>query len=279
MELFSSWTGSDFFLFYSVLLGFAGASAWWMPSLLREPGRRASLDDLDSVAVLTGGPTRLADSALAELFVHGGLVGGEKGKLAVARCEAAVSPAARTLLSAGEQLSRADAKKALDSHADLVASRLQRVGLLMRDGEYTRLRWLAITPLAALFLLGLYRQRAGDAVGEPTGFLVILLFVTAALAMIRFFTIDPRTDAGIEAVQDLRARSDRFSRAPMPDEAAMAVALFGTTVLVGTPWEPVHAMRKPEGDGGSGCSGGSSDSSSSDGGSGCGGGGCGGCGG
>ena len=105
------------------------------------------------------------------------------------------------------------------------------------------------------------------------------MIVTAALAMIRFFTIDPRTAAGIEAVQDLRARSDRFSRAPLPDEAAMAVALFGTTVLVGTPWEPVHAMRKPEGDGGSGCSGGSSDSSSSDGGSGCGGGGCGGCGG
>jgi uncharacterized protein (TIGR04222 family) len=276
MELFSSWTGSDFLLFYSVLLGFAGASAWWMPNLLREPGRRASLDDLESVAVLTGGPTRLADSALAELYVHGGLVGGEKGKLAVARCDAAVSLAARTLLAAGEQLSRADAKKALDTHADLVASRLQRAGLLMRDADYTRLRWLSVAPYAALFLIGIYRERAGEAEGEPTGFLVVLLLLTAVLAAIRFFTIDPRTAAGIEAVRDLRERNGRFSRAPMPDEAAMAVALFGTTVLVGTPWEPVHAMRKPEGDGGSGGDGGSSDG---DGGSGCGGGGCGGCGG
>lgn len=277
MELFSSWTGSDFLLFYSVLLGFAGVSAWWMPGLLREPGRRAALDDVDSIAVLVGGPTRLADSALAELYVHGGLVGGEKGKLAVTRCEAPVSPAAKTLLAAGEQLSRADAKKALDTHADVVAARLQRAGLLLRDADYTRLRWLSIAPFAALFLLGLYRERAGDALGEPTGLLVFLLIVTFALALIRFVTVDPRTSAGIEAVQRLREQNGRFSRAPMPDEAAMAVALFGTTVLIGTPWEPVHALRKPEGDGG-GCGGGGGDSSS-DGGSGCGGGGCGGCGG
>jgi len=275
MELFSSWTGSDFLLFYSVLLGFAGIGAWWIPNLLRDAGRRGSLGGLDSVAVLTGGPTRLADSALAELYVHGGLVGGENGKLAVTRCDAAVSPAARALLEEGGQLSRADAKKALEHQADLVAARLQRAGLLLRDGEFTRLRWLAITPLSALFLLGLYRERAGDAVGEPTEFLIVLLFVTFALAAIRFVTIDPRTAAGIEAVRDLRARNDRFARAPTPDEAAMAVALFGTTVLIGTPWEPVHAMRKPEGDGGGGDSGGGD----SDGGSGCGGGGCGGCGG
>lgn len=278
MELFSSWTGSDFLLFYSVLLGFAGASAWWIPNHLRDTGRRGSLDDVESVAVLAGGRKRLADSLLAELFVHGALGEGEKGKLAITHRNVAVSPAARALLEAGEPLSLADARKALGVHAERVAAKLQRAGLLMRDADYTRLRWLAITPLAALFLLGLYRQRAGDAVGEQTGLLVILLILTFAVAVVRFATVDPRTAAGAAAVRDLRARNGRFSRAPMPDEAAMAVALFGTTVLVGTPWEPVHAMRKPEGDGG-GCGGGGGGSSSSDGGSGCGGGGCGGCGG
>ena len=78
------------------------------------------------------------------------------------------------------------------------------------------------------------------------------------------------TAAGVATVQQMRARNGRFARAPRPDEAAMAVALFGTGVLVGTPWEPVHAMRQRDGDGG-GADG------SSDGG--CGGGGCGGCGG
>jgi uncharacterized protein (TIGR04222 family) len=275
MELFSSWTGSDFLLFYSVLLGFAGLGAWWMPSLLREPGRRAHLDDLESVAVLAGGASRLTDSLLAELYVNGAVAEGPKGKLIFAERSVAVpSPGAQALVAAGEPMSRAEAKKALAIHAARIVARLQRAGLLMRDPEFARLRWLAVTPFAALFLLGIYRQRAGDAAGEPTGFLVILLVLTAILALARFFTIDPRTLAGVAAVSDLRARHDRFSRAPMPDEAAMAVALFGTTVLIGTPWELIHGLRKPESDGG-----GSGGDGGSDGGSGCGGGGCGGCGG
>jgi len=276
MELFSSWTGSDFLLFYSVLLAFALAGAWWMTALLREPGRRGSLDDSESIALLAGGQSRLADSVLAELYVQGALAEGEKGKLLFAGSNAPVSEAGRMLQAAGEPLSLADARQALGTHADRIAARLQRAGLLMRDSDFTRLRWLSVTPFAALLLLGLYRQRAGDALGEPTGFLVILMIVTAILAAVRFFTVDPRTTAGIEAVRDLRARKDRYARAPEPDEAAMAVALFGTGVLVGTPWEPVHAMRRQEGDAGS--SGGDS-GGDGDGGSGCGGGGCGGCGG
>jgi uncharacterized protein (TIGR04222 family) len=274
MELFSSWTGSDFLLFYSVLLGFAGLAAWWMPSLLREPGRRAGLDDVECVAVLAGGAARLTDSMLAELYVQGAVAEGPKGKLVFAERSVAVSPGAQALIAAGGPLSLAEAKKALDVHTGRIVARLQRAGLLMRDADFARLRWQSVMPFAALFLIGIYRQRAGDAQGEPTGYLVILLVLTVILALIRFFTIDPRTATGIAAVQGLRVRHDRFSRAPLPEEAAMAVALFGTTVLIGTPWEPVHAMRKPEGDGGSGGGDGGSD-----GGSGCGGGGCGGCGG
>ena len=150
-----------------------------------------------------------------------------------------------------------------------MAARLRRSGLLLRPEEYARIRWLSVLPFAALFLFGLYRQRAGSTLGEPTGFLVILLGLTLMLAVIRFIKSDPRTAAGLAALKDMRARNSRFSRAPRPDEAAMAVALFGTGVLVGTPWEPVHAMRKQEGD---------VADASSDGGSGCGGG-CGGCGG
>lgn len=274
MELFASWTGSDFLLFYSILLGFACLAGWWIPNLLREAGRRGSLDDLEGVALLTGGRARLTDSLLAELYVQGGLTEGPKGKLAIADRNAPVSPTARTLLANDTPLSLADARKAIGAQAERVAARLQRSGLLMRDEDYTKLRWLSVTPFVALFLVGLYRQRAGDALGEPTGFLVILLVLTGVFAVIRFATVDPRTVAGIAAVSDLRARNDRFSRAPLPEEAAMAVALFGTAVLVGTPWEPVHAMRKPDGDAGS-----SGGDGSSDGGSGCGGGGCGGCGG
>ncbi|MBU7580302.1 MAG: TIGR04222 domain-containing membrane protein [Porphyrobacter sp.] len=271
MELFSSWTGSDFLLFYIMLLGFAVAAAWWIPAVLRSPGRRGAADDLECVAVLAGGRTRHTDSLLADLYVRGALAPGDKGKLLIAGSDGAILPAGEALLSINAPMTLTDARRTLGVYAERAAARLQRAGLLLRPEEHARLRWLSITPLGALFLLGLYRQRAGDAVGEPTGYLVILLVLTVVLALVRYVRSDPRTAAGIATLRELRERNGRFVRAPRPDEAALAVALFGAGVLVGTPWEPVHAMRQREGDGG-GADG------SSDGGSGCGGG-CGGCGG
>jgi len=271
MQLFSSWTGGDFLLVYTMLLGLATFAAWWVPAHLREPGRRGESDDLESIALLAGGRRRMADSLLADLYVRGGLVPCEKGRLAVVQRDLPASPAGRAPLANNAPLSLSDAYKAVLGDADRVAARLRRAGLLLRPEQQARLRWLSITPLAALFMLGLYRQRAGSTAGEPTGFLVVLLIVTVVLAVIRFARIDPRTAAGVAIVKDLRAQNGRSARAPRAEEAALAVALFGTAVLVGTPWEPVHAMRKKDGDG----DGGDSDG---DGGSGCGGG-CGGCGG
>ena len=40
MQLFSSWTGGDFLLFYMALLGLAVFAAWWMPAHLRGAARR-----------------------------------------------------------------------------------------------------------------------------------------------------------------------------------------------------------------------------------------------
>lgn len=269
MQLFSSWTGSDFLLFYAMLLAFACLAAWWIPARLRAPGRRSSVDDLESIAVLAGGRERFTVSMLADLFVRGALEPAGKGKLAVAARELTVNPAGQALLGHDAPLTLGEAAKLLGVHAERAAARLQRAGLLMRGGEDTRLRWLSIAPFLFLLVLGIYRHRAGSALGEPTEFLSILLVLTAVLAVIRYAKGDPRTAAGTAALRELRAKNGRFSRAPRPEEAAMAVALFGTGVLVGTPWEAVHAMRQKESDGGS--------DSSSDGGSGCGG--CGGCGG
>jgi uncharacterized protein (TIGR04222 family) len=268
MQLFSSWTGSDFLLLYTMLLGLATFAAWWLPVHLREPGRQGETDDLESIALLVGGRQRMADSLLADLYVRGALVPAEKGKLHVAARDLPVSPGGKALLAIDAPVTLAEARRAIHIHADRVAARLRRAGLLLRPEEHSRLRLLSVAPFAALFALGIYRQRAGSALDEPTGFLVVLLGVTVALAVIRFLTCDPRTAAGMATVQQMCVSNGRFARAPRPDEAAMAVALFGTGVLVGTPWEPVHAMRQRDGDGG-GAEG------SSDGG--CGG--CGGCGG
>lgn len=277
MQLFSSWTGSDFLLFYVALLGSGALASRWMTAQLRDPGRRSDSRDPEELALLAGGRARHADSIIADLFARGGLVAMTDGKLHVAEPSLLASPAGRALLAAGEPIGRREADHLLAVHAVRVKSRLQREGLILRPEATLRLRWLSIRPFLALFMIGLYRQRAGSALGEPTGFLVVLIGLTVALAVIRFAKFDHRTRAGIEAVQNSRAKSSRIKRAPQPGEAALAVALFGTAVLVGTPWEPVHAMRQQgSGDGGGSDSGSSSDG---DGGSGCGGGGCGGCGG
>jgi uncharacterized protein (TIGR04222 family) len=208
---------------------------------------------------------------VADLFARGGLKHYADGKLHVEQPDLPANPAGRTLLAARQPLTHTVADKLLTVHANRVAARLQREGLMLRSEELSRLRWLSIAPFIALFLLGLYRHRAGGAIGEPTGFLTVLLILTAVVAFVRFWKCDPRTMSGIEVVQRLRKTSDRLRLAPRASEAAMAVALFGTGVLVGTPWQPVHAMRKKDGDGGG------ADGSSDSGGDG--GGGCGGCGG
>jgi uncharacterized protein (TIGR04222 family) len=169
------------------------------------------------------------------------------------------------------ELRLSEAKKRLKSEAECIDARLVRRGLMMEKDDRLKLRLLSVLPYAALFAIGLYRQQAGEAAGEPTGFLVGLLCITAALGLWRLATGNPRTMAGNAVVRELEEEGSRLKRAPQANEAGYAVAIFGTGVLVGTPWEPVHAARQT----GAGGDGGGSDG---DGGSGCGGG-CGGCGG
>ena len=274
MQLFSSWTGGDFLLFYTMLLGFAVLAAWWMPLHLRAAGRRGESLESEDLALLAGGRDRFADSLVADLFARGGMIDAGGGKLAVAQHSLPASPAGKALLAVPGPVTLGEVRALLASHAARVAARLERHGLLLRAEELMRLRMLSIAPFVFLLVLGLYRQRAGSVLGEPTGGLVGLMVVTVVAGVIRYVTLDRRTRGGIETLHRMQDKAARLRLAPRPEEAALAVALFGTGVLVGTPWEPVHAMRQQ----GSGDSGGSGDSDS-DGGSGCGGGGCGGCGG
>ncbi len=274
MQLFSSWTGSDFLLFYIMLLGVSAAAAWWIPARLRSEGRQSESVDAEDVALLVNGRARHVDSVIADLFARGGLNHYGGGKVFVCADNMRASDAGRALLGMSQPFSRREARRLLAVHATRAIARLRRDGLLLRTEDLNRLRWFSITPFVALVLLGVYRQRAGVALDEPTGYLVMLLALTFGLAVIRFLKFDQRTLAGIEAVDRLRRQSSRLARAPQPDEAAMAVALFGTGVLVGTPWAAVHKMRQQ---GGSGSSDGGSDSggdSNGDSGSS----GCGGCG-
>ena len=271
MQLFSSWTGGDFLLFYTILLGLALAASWWIPFNLRPAGRRSESLDAESLAMLAGGRQRLAESVIADLYARGGLADAGGGKLTVVRSTIPAGGAGKALLALDGNFKIGSARKALAVAADQIAARLRRQGLIAFDDQISRIRWLSVAPFVVLFVIGVYRERAGSALGEPTGFLIALMTATAIAAVVRFASLDNRTVGGIETVNRMADKEARLRLAPRPEEAAMAVALFGTGVLVGTPWEAVHAMRQQGSvDGGS--------SSDGDGGGGCGGG-CGGCGG
>ena len=272
MELFGSYTGADFLLFYGGLMVAAGVASLWMPGWLRAEGRSSGTLDTEEAALLAGGRKRLVQAAVAELYAAGALTHGGTGKLAVALHDVPTSVAGKEILRGGGIFDLTEALKRVAERGKDVEARLVSRGLLLDTGERLSLKFLSILPFLVLLALGWYRKQAGEALGEPTGFLIGLMILIFVLAIIRFATLSPLTRAGEDRLELVREKSSRLRSAPTAGEAGMAVALFGTAVLVGTPFEAVHALRPQA----SGDAGGSGDSSGD---SGCGGGGCGGCGG
>ncbi len=145
-----------------------------------------------------------------------------------------------------------------------------------------------------LLLLAGARILQGLASGYPVGFLVLELLLGGGLALATTQALARArpTLAGKQALEELRRRCAppgagrrRLGAPTPPADSALAVALFGTAILVGGPHEALHRAVRPVlgSEGGSGCTpgglGGWSHGGSGDGGSSCGGGGCGGCGG
>jgi len=88
-------------------------------------------------------------------------------------------------------------------------------------------------PLLVLLLFGVIKFFIGEARERPTDYLLALLIFTAVLAALRFGALDRRTEEGHALLSAEGKRADRLRRAPTADELGLAVALFGTTVLVG----------------------------------------------
>ncbi|MEM6585851.1 MAG: TIGR04222 domain-containing membrane protein [Pseudomonadota bacterium] len=272
MNLFETYTGADFLAFYAVMLLTCVGLSFWIPANLRPEGRKGSLDDPEDIALLAGGAQRHALTVLADLYVQGAIEKAKKTRVSVARTSVVTTSAGTAVLRKVGDFSLSETMRSLKDHAQEIEKRLIKRGLLMQNGELMKLRVLSVVPYVALALIGLYRQKAGEALGEPTGFLIALLVVTGVLAFIRGANLNRRTMAGNAVLADWRDRSSRIKRAPEGSEVPLAVGLFGTGVLAGTPYAHVHAMRQ------TGSGGGDGDPGDGGGGGGCGGG-CGGCGG
>lgn len=277
MNLFETYTGADFLAFYAVMLLTCVGLSLWIPASMRPSGSKTKLEDPEDIAFLSGGFKRHALSVLADLYAKGALGQSTKGKISVTRTGVDTTIAGAAVLNKVGSFSLSEAMKTVRRYARDTERGLIARGLMMNSRQFHRLRARSAFPFVALFFLGFYRMRAGDKLDEPTGYLTVLLVVTVVISLVRLWTVSRHTRAGQTALKDWMDRSSRLRRAPDSSEVKLAVGLFGTGVLVGTPYAHVHAMRHSTagGDGG-GFFGG--DSGDGGGGGGCGGG-CGGCGG
>ncbi|MDP5278033.1 TIGR04222 domain-containing membrane protein [Sphingomonas sp. DG1-23] len=267
-------TGGPFLQLYGALLVLTIIAGLIIPRWLRPEGRMPRNTDMDHLAFLAGGASRFAETVTARLLSTKQLV--MDGKKFLAGGFGAATPAERSVLALPQPADWSAVAGAAGRHVDPIRERLIADGLLMDGWTALQLRFWQTSPYLLLLAFGWTKLQIGEARGKPTGYLTLLLVITAVFALIRFAALDRRTRAGNEMLSEARERSDRLRRAPASGEAGLAVALFGTTVLVGSEWGDFHRMRASDG-GGSGGDGGSS-SGGGDGG-GCGGGGCGGCGG
>lgn len=277
MEIgFSAYSGADFLVFYGLLLIAALVASWWIPDRLRPEGKAASEINAEQFAFLSGGPARFADSVVSALVARGAMRVEANKLVSTARHEGETSAERRLLRNYGGY-GWNEILRTLAGDAHVAELQLEKQGLLIPHDERMKLRLMSAAPLLVLAAIGAFRLFAGMAEYEPVGFLFVLLLITLGFALLRVWKFNPRTHAGDAALDDARAAQARLRSAPRQSEVGFAVALYGPVVLVGTPYEPLHAMRQPQpgtdGSGGCGSDGGG------DGGGGCGGGGCGGCGG
>ncbi|MCX8476710.1 MAG: TIGR04222 domain-containing membrane protein [Sphingomonas sp.] len=264
-------TGGPFLALYGVLLVVTIVSGWLIPNWLRPDGGRVRAVDRDQLAILTGGKARFVDTVVARLLAGEQLRTG--GKYFWTGERDGRSEVERQALALTSPIKWQTLEGTLGRAAEPVERGLIDAGLLLDGATRLQLRFWQTSPYLLLFAFGATKWMIGVDRERPVGFLTVLLAVTAVLAVIRFAAVDRRTRAGQAAVAEAQSGGSRLRRAPAPDEADLAVALFGTAVLAGSPWSDYHEMRRSSGDGGSGGgdSGGGGDG-------GCGGGGCGGCG-
>lgn len=263
-------TGEPFLALYLGLLALVLLLGLLIPSRLRPDGRRQNVTDPDQLAWLAGGRSRFAEAVVARLLAARALVlAGERFRISDG--SAGATPAERGVLALRQPADWSDIASTLKDHSEPLERRMTEAGLLMSWAEQANIRFWATLPWLMLLMFGATKWAIGDMRERPVGYLSLLLVLTAVAAAIRWFTIDRRTRAAGEALADARRSSERLRRAPTASEVGLAVALFGTAVLLGSGLADFHKLRSSDGNSGGG-------DGSGGGGSGCGGG-CGGCGG
>jgi len=260
------WGAGPFLVFYAVAVLSAAALGWMLPTLRRPAGRPRVVTDMVELAMLMGGPTRVAEAGVAHRLSEGSL------RLSNKRFHPPAGSYRGFRDPSGGGATWAEVRSDFAGAARAARRRLEADGLLMDADALARARLAAMAAPVIVLLLGTVRLMIGIARDRPVGLLLLLMLAMLVLAAILWTTLDRRTVAGRQACSEARKNADRLRRAPTRSETGVAVALFGTGVLAASHLSDFHQLRSSGGEGGDGGSGCGSD------GGGCGGG-CGGCGG
>jgi uncharacterized protein (TIGR04222 family) len=293
------WSGEQFLSAYIPFLGvlLLAAKAWqYSLNQPSEEPRQGELE-LDPYQVAVLGQREAGVRAAVAALVHAGALRMEGGALKVAGPPPArLMPFERAVYDAvaGPVGTVSELCKVLESRLDGMEEGLRNRGLLMtpevaeRYREYPR--WLFF---GVGFGLGLMKLVVGMSRARPVGFLLVVFLVATMLGFALLGSAPRRTKRGDKALAKLRqdntalrttASADGAWGAMSTGNVAMAVALFGTGMLVTSGMGDLREYLVPPGSGGSGDvgfsdSGGGDSGGGDSGGSSCGGGGCGGCGG
>lgn len=271
------WPAGTFLLFFvggALLLGWLGRL--WLRLQLRARSSQplVTLDPLQAAA-LAGGPMRVVDTHLTQAL-HDGVVVFHPSTAEVLRGSTAPS-AQQELLArlAAQPVDLPLLRLQLEHVGDEVVGGLQRRGLCVPPERAAQLAARSTWPLQLWLLLGVAKVLVGMDRDWPVDILIALCVVLVIWTWVLRGKRPRLTAQGEQALQAVRQRHLRLRRAPLGHELPMAVALLGTSVLVGSAYAELHrsnsaADRQDSDRKDSGC--GDSGSDGDGGGGGCGGG-------
>ncbi len=137
-----------------------------------------------------------------------------------------------------------------------ISTHLQELGLLINQSQAKLAEWLVVLSVLAVLLLGISKILVGAVQDKPVGFLFMFCLVTTVIAGL--LSIKPhRNRYGDSVLKKLQRQHINLQHHWQAAELALAMALFGETVLADTALADLQQVFVPpasaSGDGGGGC--------------------------
>ncbi|WP_029630536.1 TIGR04222 domain-containing membrane protein [Zavarzinella formosa] len=283
------WKGEDFLFLYA---GLGVAFMIWnvLVRLLLNFGpipadTNPALTDYE-IAYLQNKEEGIFLTATVKLTQRGHLALNDSGQLILGtRLPENAHPIEREVVAAyTRHTDPAKAQKSCQLSLEEMNQQLLEAGLLIAPAKASAIRLMTTIPFVLLFFFGLTKIMVGVQRDKSVAFLIIMSVVCLVTSLVVMATAPRLSGFGKRHLGVLRSRhyamrTDKARFSPTYDEIGLPVALFGTMVLIGSPYDqlgktlqPVSSSTSDGSSSSSGCSGGGDG-----GGSGCGG--CGGCGG